>query len=73
MDEYLKQVMPDLIDIQNRPVGKDARSITLQFSNDQGSLSIPFEMLSDGEKCFHDRCDGDRREPCLWIAGIFLG
>lgn len=49
MDEYLKQVMPDLRDIQNRSVGKDARSIAVQFS---GGLSIPFEDLSDGEKCF---------------------
>ncbi|MGA2594460.1 MAG: AAA family ATPase [Bryobacteraceae bacterium] len=52
MDEFLKQVMPDLRDIQNRPVGKDARSIAVQFSNDLGNLSVPFKMLSDGEKCF---------------------
>jgi len=52
MDKYLKQVMPDWKDIQNRPVGKDARSITVQFLNNQGTLSVPFAELSDGEKCF---------------------
>jgi hypothetical protein len=52
IDQYLKQVMPDLKDIKNPVVGKDARSLVVQFSNDQGSLSIPFENLSDGEKCF---------------------
>lgn len=52
MEKYLKEIMPDLKDIQNRPSGKDARSITVQFSNDQGSLTVPFGDLSDGEKCF---------------------
>ena len=52
IDEYLKQVMPDLKDIKNPPVGIDSRSLVVQFSNDQGSVKLPFEDLSDGEKCF---------------------
>ena len=52
IDEYLKQVMPDLKDIKNPLVGRDARSLVVQFSNDQGSVTLPFEDLSDGEKCF---------------------
>src|ERR1700690_579038 len=44
--------MPDLKDIKNPAVGKDSRSLIVQFSNDQGSVTIPFEDLSDGEKCF---------------------
>jgi predicted ATPase len=52
IDDYLKQVMPDLKDIKNPPVGKDSRSLVVQFSNDQGSVTLPFEDLSDGEKCF---------------------
>jgi len=52
IDEYLKQVMPDLKDIKNPQVGKDARSLFIQFSNEQGSVNVPFEDLSDGEKCF---------------------
>ncbi len=52
IDEYLKLVMPDLKDIKNRVIGTDVRSLVIQFSNDQGSVNIPFEDLSDGEKCF---------------------
>ncbi len=52
IDEYLKQVMPDLKDIKNPVVGTDSRSLIIQFSNDQGSVNFPFEDLSDGEKCF---------------------
>ena len=50
--EYLRQVMPDLKDIKNPVVGTDSRSLVVQFSNDQGSAILPFEDLSDGEKCF---------------------
>jgi hypothetical protein len=51
--EYsLKQVMPDLKDIKNPLVGRDSRSLEVQFSTDQGSVVIPFGDLSDGEKCF---------------------
>lgn len=52
IDEYLKQLMPDLKDIKNPLVGKDSRSLEVQFSNDQGSINLPFADLSDGEKCF---------------------
>jgi predicted ATPase len=52
IDEYLKQVMPDLKDIKNPVIGRDSRSLVVQFSNDQGSVNLPFEDLSDGEKCF---------------------
>ncbi len=52
IDEYLKQVMPDLKDIKNPLVGRDARSLAVQYSNELGNVTIPFEDLSDGEKCF---------------------
>ncbi len=52
IDEYLKQVMPDLKDVQNPTIGKDSKSLVIQFSTPQGSLKLPFEDLSDGEKCF---------------------
>jgi len=52
IDEYLRQVMPDLKDIQNPVIGKDSRSLIVQFSNNQESMRLPFEDLSDGEKCF---------------------
>jgi predicted ATPase len=52
IDAYLKQVMPDLKDIQNPVVGEGSRSLLVQFSNKQGTVSIPFQYLADGEKCF---------------------
>lgn len=50
--DYLKHVMPDLDEITNPSVGIDSRSLFVQYSNDQGTLRLPFEDLSDGEKCF---------------------
>ena len=44
--------MPDFTDIQNPSLGKDYKSLVVQFSTPQGSLKLPFEDLSDGEKCF---------------------
>jgi len=52
IDGYLQQVMPDLKDIKNPVIGKDSRSLVVQFATDQGSMSLPFADLSDGEKCF---------------------
>jgi hypothetical protein len=59
IDEYLRQVMPDLRDIRNPVVGKDSRSLVVQFSKliapspeTWGAVDVLFEDLSDGEKCF---------------------
>lgn len=52
IDDYLRGVMPDLKDIKNPVVGTDSRSLVVQFSNDQGNVTLPFADLSDGEKCF---------------------
>ena len=52
IDEYLRPLMHDLKDIKNPRVGRDARSLIVQFSNEKGSLSLRFDDLSDGEKCF---------------------
>jgi hypothetical protein len=44
--------MSDLKDIQNPVIGKDSKSLVIQFSYNQASLRLPFKYLSDGEKCF---------------------
>jgi predicted ATPase len=49
---YLKEVMPDLRDIKSERVGKNSRALKVEFSNAQGNVSVQFEDLSDGEKCF---------------------
>ena len=51
IDSHLKQVMPDLKDIKNPVVGKDSRSLVVQFSTPRED-EISFEDLSDSEKCF---------------------
>jgi predicted ATPase len=50
--EYLREIMPDLDDITNPSVGTDSRSLLVQYSKDKESFRLPFEDLSDGEKCF---------------------
>lgn len=52
IDSYLKQVMPDFMDITNPQIGKDSRTLVVQFRNGQGTMTVPFEDLSNGEKCF---------------------
>jgi len=52
VDSYLKQVMPDLGDIKNPVTGTDSRTLVVQFSTEQSSMTLPFEDLSDGEKCY---------------------
>lgn len=52
IDRYLREVMPDLQDIQNEPIGKDAKSMIVQFEANNQILSLDFKDLSDGEKCF---------------------
>lgn len=52
MDKYLKQVMPDLRDIKNPSVAKGARRLEIHFDSQDQSLTLPFDDLSDGEKCF---------------------
>jgi len=52
IDDYLKQVMPDLQEVRNPLIGADSRSMVFQFASEQGNVAIPFEDLSDGEKCF---------------------
>ncbi len=52
IDRYLREVMPDIQDIQNEPIGKDAKSMVVQFEANNQILSLDFKDLSDGEKCF---------------------
>jgi energy-coupling factor transporter ATP-binding protein EcfA2 len=52
LDRFLKKVMPDLKDIKNPIIGRDSRSLSVQFEHERAALSLPFEVLSDGEKCF---------------------
>lgn len=50
--EHLQQVMPDLTSLRFERLGRDARSLMVQFKKDQNSVELPISALSDGEKCF---------------------
>jgi ABC-type cobalamin/Fe3+-siderophores transport system ATPase subunit len=52
IDSHLKQMMPDLQDIKNPLSGGELRKLVVRFANEEGTLAIFFESLSDGEKCF---------------------
>jgi predicted ATPase len=52
IDQYLRAVMPDISDIQNDIVGKDARNMVVRFEKNSKILGVDFDDLSDGEKCF---------------------
>lgn len=51
-DKYLRGVMPDIQDFLNERIGKDAKSMVVRFEKNNARLSIDFQDLSDGEKCF---------------------
>jgi ATPase subunit of ABC transporter with duplicated ATPase domains len=38
--------------MQNQSVGRNTRSIRIQFERDQDAFSLAFGRLSEGEKCF---------------------
>lgn len=52
IDRYLKEVMPDLHDFKYETLGKDAKRLVVQFKSEGRPLSLGFDELSDGEKCF---------------------
>jgi predicted ATPase len=52
VDKYLLEVMPDIQDFLNELIGKDSKSMIVRFEENNANLSIEFNDLSDGEKCF---------------------
>jgi ABC-type Mn2+/Zn2+ transport system ATPase subunit len=52
VDKYLREVMPDIQDFLNQLIGKDSKSMIVRFEKNNANLSVDFEDLSDGEKCF---------------------
>ncbi len=50
--QHLQQVMPDLEQFLFERTGKEAKSLQVRFRNEKNQYELPFEALSDGEKCF---------------------
>lgn len=51
IDEALKRLLPDLKDIKNPVIAKESRSLEVQFEQGGKTMTLPFHLLSDGEKC----------------------
>lgn len=52
IDQYLQAGIPDVSDIQNQLIGKDFKNMIVRFGKNNANLTIGFNDLSDGEKCF---------------------
>jgi len=52
VDKYLREVIPDIQDFLNEQIGKDSKSMIVRFEANNANLSVDFQDLSDGEKCF---------------------
>ena len=53
VDQYLKSVMPDFASLENVDRGSGGTELTIRFEQPpSSSLTLGFERLSDGEKCF---------------------
>lgn len=52
INEYLTGVMPDIQDFRNEITGKNSKTMNVRFSENNSYLSVEFDNLSDGEKCF---------------------
>jgi ABC-type Mn2+/Zn2+ transport system ATPase subunit len=51
VDKYIRAVIPDIQDVINEKIGKDAKSMRVRFEANRANLSVYFDDLSDGEKC----------------------
>ena len=52
IDKYLREIIPDIQDIQNEVMSKDSKSLSVNFEANQATMRVNFEDISDGEKCF---------------------
>lgn len=53
IDTYLRDVFPDLHDFRNEVVGSESKRLLVNFVRDNSpQLTLRFDDLSDGEKCF---------------------
>lgn len=52
IDQYLREVIPDFKDIRHELIGKDFKNMIVRFEEKKANLSVDFQDLSDGEKCF---------------------
>lgn len=49
---YMQGVMPDMSSFRFEREGKDVKSVLVRFQAGEATHELPFDALSDGEKCF---------------------
>jgi len=52
ISSYLKELMPEFKSVKNPAMGRNSRSLFISFGMGEVDIELPFEDLSDGEKCF---------------------
>ncbi|MCK6618971.1 MAG: AAA family ATPase [Calditrichaceae bacterium] len=52
VEQYLRELMPDIRDFLNELIAKDFKSMFVRFENSNANFQVAFKDLSDGEKCF---------------------
>lgn len=52
LTHHLQEIMPDLSGFRFERMGKDAKSLLVNFKSDANEHEFEFDRLSDGEKCF---------------------
>ena len=52
VEQYLRELMPDIKDLLNKIIGKDFKSMIVRFESGNANLMVDFNDLADGEKCF---------------------
>jgi predicted ATPase len=53
VDQYLREVMPDIKDFLNAQIGKDSKNMIVRFEANNAPLNLDFRKLADGEKLFY--------------------
>ncbi len=52
VQDHARKLMPDFLHLKNEEVGRDATRMQVVFSSQSAKLTLEFEDLSNGEKCF---------------------
>lgn len=51
IDDFLKELMPDLREFNNEQIATDTRMLRISFGDSGTAFKLNFHQLSDGEKC----------------------
>ena len=51
INDFLKELMPDLKEFNNEQISADTRSLRVSFGDNGTTFKLNFHQLSDGEKC----------------------